>query len=191
MDPKDLPDIPAFQDEFTREFMRSTEEVSDGYYLFESKTGGYTLPFPGDGHIDPMYYEKAKESSEWIRYSGASEKITGQSYSVKLIYQNPKNPVDPEIKLKHFRTSVKYDGEFDKNEHEDLTHYFTQDKLVLSDKQSTVYFFFGLAQSTDSNQSVLYEYHIPCEDEQNGCDYDLAKIEQEIEKVMTSIEFNN
>jgi len=41
-----LPDTIAFQDEFTREFIKSPEEVEDGYYLFESKTGGYTMLFP-------------------------------------------------------------------------------------------------------------------------------------------------
>src|SRR5690625_7923114 len=45
-DPKDLPDTIAMQDEFTREFMSSAEEEEEGYYLFESKTGGYTMLYP-------------------------------------------------------------------------------------------------------------------------------------------------
>lgn len=191
MDPKDLPNVTAFQDEFTREFMTSTDEVSDGYYLFESKTGGYTIPFPEDAHIDQIHYEKVKESSEWTRYNADRETITGEPYTVYLIYENSQKPIDPEIKLKHFRTSVKYDGEFDKKEHDDLTHYFTQTKYVLSDKESSVYRFFGLIHANDTNQTVRYEYHIPCEDEQKGCDYDLEAIEQQIEKVMTSIEFSD
>jgi hypothetical protein len=46
--PKKWPNTAAFQDEYTREFMASTKEVKDGYYLFKSKTGGYTMWFPKD-----------------------------------------------------------------------------------------------------------------------------------------------
>ena len=52
MDPKDLPDVPAFQDEYTREYMQSTEQVKDGYYPLISKTNGFTLHFPEDMVID-------------------------------------------------------------------------------------------------------------------------------------------
>ncbi|MDL4840514.1 hypothetical protein QQS35_08660, partial [Aquibacillus sp. LR5S19] len=47
-----LPETKAFQDEFTREFMDSTEEVKDGYYLFRSKTDGYTMLFPENAEMD-------------------------------------------------------------------------------------------------------------------------------------------
>ncbi|SDC97664.1 hypothetical protein SAMN05421663_105286 [Terribacillus halophilus] len=52
MDPKDLPDVPAFQDEYTRAYMQSTEQVKDGYYPLISKTNGFTLHFPEDMVID-------------------------------------------------------------------------------------------------------------------------------------------
>ncbi|MFS0560710.1 hypothetical protein AB1K91_08210 [Terribacillus sp. 179-K 1B1 HS] len=52
MDPKDLPDVPAFQDEYTKEYMQSTEQVKDGYYPLISKTNGFTLHFPEDMVID-------------------------------------------------------------------------------------------------------------------------------------------
>ena len=61
MDPKYLPDVMAFQDDFTREFMASTKKVEDGYYLFESKTGGYTMWYPEDASIDKGAYERKKE----------------------------------------------------------------------------------------------------------------------------------
>lgn len=52
MDPNDLPDVPAFQDEYTREYMQSTEQVKDGYYPLISKTNSFTLHFPEDMVID-------------------------------------------------------------------------------------------------------------------------------------------
>lgn len=191
MDPKDLPDVPAFQDEFTREFMTSTDEVSDGYYLFESKTGGYTLPFPGDAHIDQIHYEKVEDHYEGIKFGSDSERITGESYTVYVTYEDSTKPDDPDIQLSLVKNAVNYDGEFDKKEHENITHYFAQKKYVLSDKKSSVYRFFGLVQSKNSNQLIRYDYNVRCPNEQKGCDFDLEAIEREVEKVMTSVEFNN
>ena len=114
MDPKDLPDVPAFQDEFTREFMASTVEVSDGYYLFESQTGGYTLPFPEDAHIDQIHYEKVKDHYEGIKFGSDSERITGESYTVYVTYENPTKPDEPDIQLSLVKNAVDYEGEFKK-----------------------------------------------------------------------------
>lgn len=191
MDPKDLPDVTAFQDEFTREFMTSTDEVSDGYYLFESKTGGYTLPFPGDAHIDQIHYEKVKDHYEGIKFGSDSERITGESYTVYVTYEDPTKPDETNVKLSLVKNAVNYEGEFEKKEHTDVTHYFAQSKYVLSDKKSSMYYFFGVVQSNNSNQYISYTYSVRCPDEQKGCDYDLEEIEQEIEKVVTSVEFNN
>lgn len=61
MDPEDLPDVRAFQDEFTREFLQSTEETRDGYYPFLSGTGRYEMDFPAGGIIgEKSYAEKEK-----------------------------------------------------------------------------------------------------------------------------------
>lgn len=135
MDPKDLRDIPSFQDEFTREFMTSTDEVSDGYYLFESKTGGDTIPFPEEAHIDQIHYEKVKEHYEGIGFGSDNERITGESYTVYVTYENPTKYIKPDIKVSLVENAVNYEGEVDKKENDDITHYFAQKKYVLSDKK--------------------------------------------------------
>ncbi|BAC13251.1 hypothetical protein ACFQ4N_09850 [Oceanobacillus iheyensis] len=48
MNAEDLPDVPALQDEFTREFIQSTEPVREGYYPFLSKSKSFTMDFPQD-----------------------------------------------------------------------------------------------------------------------------------------------
>ena len=48
MNAEDLPDVPALQDEFTREFIQSTEPVREGYYPFLSKSKSFTMDFPED-----------------------------------------------------------------------------------------------------------------------------------------------
>lgn len=191
MDPKNLSDVPAFQDEFTREFMAATDEVSDGHYLFESKTDGYTILFSEDAHIDQIHYEKVKDHYEGIKFGSDSERITGESYTVFVTYENPTIPDEPDIQVSLVRKSVNYDGEFDKREHGDVTHYFAQKKYVLSDQTSSVYRFFGAVESNDTNQYISYIYSVDCPDEQKGCDYDLEAIEKKVEKVMPSVEYND
>lgn len=40
------PNVPAFNDHFTREFLEKDKKVDDGFYEFKSKTGQYTMWFP-------------------------------------------------------------------------------------------------------------------------------------------------
>ena len=57
IDAQKLPDTVALQDDFTREFIASPEEVEEGYYLFESKTGGYTMWYPKNAKLDQTFYK--------------------------------------------------------------------------------------------------------------------------------------
>jgi hypothetical protein len=63
MDPKDLPDVPAFQDEFTRDFLKSTEPVREGYYPLEGLSGKFTMDFPEDMYIGSKSYERSSDDS--------------------------------------------------------------------------------------------------------------------------------
>ncbi|MGM9949956.1 MAG: hypothetical protein ACI33P_07500 [Lysinibacillus sp.] len=42
----------ALQDDFTKEFIPSTEEAEEGYYTFESGVGGYTTLYPVNAVMD-------------------------------------------------------------------------------------------------------------------------------------------
>ncbi|MBQ4867756.1 hypothetical protein IHQ11_14730 [Priestia megaterium] len=51
------PNVPAFDDHFTREFLNKDKKVDDGFYEFKSKTGQYTMWFPEE-------YQLIKENEE-------------------------------------------------------------------------------------------------------------------------------
>ncbi|UAC48593.1 hypothetical protein K6959_00885 [Bacillus aquiflavi] len=58
------PDTPAFQDGFTREFLLKDGEAPEGFHLFESGTGKYTMIFPDNYVIEKeSYYRKKGRSS--------------------------------------------------------------------------------------------------------------------------------
>ena len=64
MNEKDLPDVRAFEDEFTRSFLQSTEETKTGYYPFVSGTGTYKMDFPAGGVIGEKGYGIDKNNFE-------------------------------------------------------------------------------------------------------------------------------
>ncbi|WP_350011913.1 hypothetical protein [Shouchella clausii] len=69
MDPADLPQIDAFQNEHSREMMVSTEPVADGYYLMRSKIGAFTIWFPEEAVLMDNagdHYEKLRFAYERV-----------------------------------------------------------------------------------------------------------------------------
>src|SRR5690625_3957639 len=81
-DPKDLPDTIAMQDDFTRDFMASAEEEEEGYYLFESKTGGYTMLYPVNSKLDDIYYQKRHDSYEALHFGASKERSDVTCYAL-------------------------------------------------------------------------------------------------------------
>lgn len=81
--PKDLPQVPAFQDEKTREYMESTKEAEPGYYVLESKLKGFRMLFP----------EEAKYVSKFLSVGKNEETIVFDSFNKK--------------------TNIQYDGRLD------------------------------------------------------------------------------
>ncbi|MFP7494404.1 hypothetical protein SFC66_11500 [Terribacillus saccharophilus] len=76
MDQKYLPDVPAFQDEFTRDYLQSTEPVREGFYPFEAKSEKFTMDFPEDMTIDERSYSKSsKDDSEFITISHTDQSL--------------------------------------------------------------------------------------------------------------------
>ncbi|SDC91692.1 hypothetical protein SAMN05421663_10580 [Terribacillus halophilus] len=76
MEPKELPDVPALQDEFTRDFIQSEEPVKEGYYPFKSGTNNFTMDFPEDMIIIERGYSKGQnDGSEMMEISFLPEDI--------------------------------------------------------------------------------------------------------------------
>ncbi|WP_336314173.1 hypothetical protein [Priestia megaterium] len=67
------PNVPAFNNHFTRKFLNKDKKVDDGFYEFKSKTGQYTMWFPEEYQLlhenhqqyvrDGNFYERWRASS--------------------------------------------------------------------------------------------------------------------------------
>ncbi len=181
-------DAAALQDEFTSEFIDTSVEAEKGYLQFKSKLGGYTMLFPENAKLDPPYYEKHGETFETVQFGEDKETNDYLYYSIAT-YDKKNDTNDAEIYLDLLSTLLKYDGDYDKIEREDKTIYFaTKKEINDTNKKSTTYRFFGLVQSTDSNQAVRYEYHVICDNEKE-CSSNYSEIENKVKKIMESVTF--
>ncbi|MDG5473132.1 hypothetical protein P6709_15370 [Jeotgalibacillus sp. ET6] len=87
MSVEDLPDVRAFQDEFTRSFMKSTEEVADNLYPFESGTGLYEMWIPGGTVISKNSYTLESEETFESFLTGI-ENNNGSESSLQMTFNN-------------------------------------------------------------------------------------------------------
>jgi hypothetical protein len=186
--PEKLPDTVAFQDEFTREFMVSPKEVKKGYYLFKSKTGGYTMLYPKNAIMDKMYYEKHENYFEDINF-GESNKKENIAYFVRITYENKAitNNIDTNLKL--LSNSVNYNGNYTEFQYEDKTFYYAKTEKLLSNGKSKAYTFFSYIKSNKSNQGIEFIYGVSCLNFKQKCNIDLTKEEENAKKLIKSIEF--
>src|SRR5690625_1752561 len=187
-DPKDLPDTIAMQDEFTREFMSSAEEEEEGYYLFESKTGGYTMLYSVNSKLDDIYYEKVNDSYEALHF-GEGKESSEVAYVIRSTYKQGENTNNIELYLTLLSESIDYDGEYEEIELDDKVIYFAMKGEKVNSKVNNAFDFFGYIKSKDSNQGVRYIYVVTCFDDDDDCDYDFDAIEEEVKQLMKSIEF--
>jgi len=187
-DPKDLPDTIAMQDDFTREFMASAEEEEEGYYLFESKTGSYTMLYPVNSKQSRSYYEKENDSFEALHF-GEGKESANVPYFIQSTYNRGKIADRLSTQFKLLSNATDYDGEYEEIELDDKVIYFAKKSVKVNSDKNNAFDFFGYIKSKDSNQGVRYVYGVTCFDEGDDCDYDFDAIEEEVKQLMMSIEF--
>ncbi|MFQ6390005.1 hypothetical protein ACLNAR_19660 [Priestia aryabhattai] len=78
------PNVPAFDDHFTREFLNKDKKVDDGFYEFKSKTGQYTMWFPEEYQVLHKYREDYTRNGE--SYENWSASYTKLYKNNKLMY---------------------------------------------------------------------------------------------------------
>lgn len=82
---KEIPDVAAFEDEFTRSFLVSTETTREGYYSFVSKSNSFKMDFPQDMIINEESHTVEPDNrGEYIYMEYNPENAKG-SYAVRTI----------------------------------------------------------------------------------------------------------
>ncbi|WP_164218655.1 hypothetical protein [Virgibacillus sp. YIM 98842] len=185
MDPDDLPEVIAFQDDFTREFISSLDEVEDGYFLFESKTGGYTMKYPENARMDQLYYEMPDDKFEDIQF-GEGEETNDHEYGVRATYDKGGRSSEFNRLKGVFEARTSYEGNYESIEYDDKTIHFATSEYFDQDGEIISYNFLGIIMSNYSDQSVSMAYMT---DKDSVGDIDLEVIQEKTMKIMESIEF--
>lgn len=185
------PATAALQDEFTKKFIQSSEEVEKGYHQFTSATNGYKMLFPINATIDDVFYEKTAEDYEAI-YFGEERKEDNIGYSVKSIYENEKSTEWTDSYLQLLIGSSNLQPEdFEQYTVDDKLIYFAEEEFKINDKANgTAYIFLSLIKSQTTNQTVSIEYTASCTDETLECNFDVEEERQKAKKLIHSISFN-
>ncbi|WP_379751536.1 hypothetical protein [Fictibacillus iocasae] len=177
----------AFQDEYTRDFMKSTKETEEGFYTYESKTGGYSMLFPVNAKLDDMLYVKEKDYFERINFG--ENTAENFSYYVRLTYQNKPSMNDLEVQLSILSDEQDYKGRYkETNGRKTLIKYASE--IFKTSNGDVAYFTFGFIQSGKNNeQGIKMVYTATCPNEKQKCEINQLEEEKAI-RLMKSIKFN-
>ncbi|WP_226669689.1 hypothetical protein [Metabacillus litoralis] len=188
VDQKELPITAAFQDDFTKSLLDSSQEVEEGYYLFNSKTGGYSMLWPKNAVTDgPPFYQKTKDSFEKIIFYERNED-ENYRYSFSTTYSTYGESVI-DSSLGNLSDSVGYDGEYEKIETEKTRIYYA--KSEDSFEGSTTHFFFGYITSKETQKGLEYVFSAECIDSSSSnCNIDINKEEKKALHYMKTVKFN-
>ncbi|BAC13249.1 hypothetical protein ACFQ4N_09840 [Oceanobacillus iheyensis] len=107
---EDSPDVPALQDEFTREFIQSTEPVREGSFPFLSKSNGFTMDFPEDMVIDEKSHIVGPDNRSETLVIGYKEAINDIFISHTFNYFNAIS--SPDNSKEQLSQNAGYDIEF-------------------------------------------------------------------------------
>lgn len=133
------PETPAFQDDFTREFMDSTEEVQEGFYRFKSKTEGYSMLFPVNAKMSAVAYGLDQDIFESYSF-GEQVKWENLAFYYKMTYENKPVTKHIDINLKSLSRYAGYEGDYNTFEYKDKTYYYATDVYRIEEGTSYNYF---------------------------------------------------
>ncbi|MCM3150775.1 hypothetical protein M3611_02035 [Priestia megaterium] len=92
------PNVPAFNDHFTRKFLNKDKKMDDGFYEFKSKTGQYTMWFPEEYRLihenDEDYVVSGKMYERWVATYTKEHKKKHQINSISLKFSEGRDPGD-------------------------------------------------------------------------------------------------
>lgn len=173
MKAEDLPNVRALQDEFTRSFIESTEEVEPGYYSFLSGTKRYRMLFPKEGAIHQGYGVK-DDQFEGFLMSTINDNGTDSQIKINYYAYGTKESVDGGLEMLEGRVDQKLDFEKVTTENSEL--YYAPIEF-----DPDIFGIAGLVVSLNDNGVIQIVYDTQCKKDQNEC----QKIkEEEVDKMI-------
>jgi len=186
-----LPDTIAAQDEYTRSFLVSTDEVADGHYAFKTWTEAYTMWIPTDATLDSSFYEKREKHWEKFLYAWLDDE---ENLSYGVYGQFEDRPDSEEIGLQHLSDFAKFEGDYSKSEDENNIYYYGEriyEAGLEEEVKIPVYSYIGFIKDKNSDKAlgILFDHH--CSDWTLNCEADTRRIKDHFWGLVKSVEFEN
>jgi hypothetical protein len=196
------PDTPAFNHDFTKNFLVKDAETPEGFHLFESGTKKYTILFPENYYMsDGSYYKKTGNTSDvpdmenvFMREEGISPKQNKMIKGIKLALHPGGNViVDTRVKGLLRKVNAANDTEINKFEDENKTVYYVEniEEYHAADGSIDTYFYFyGFITDNKSRQALYFELEDTCfNSDTKDCEIDFEKEKILGLEMMKSVEF--
>ncbi|RDW15836.1 hypothetical protein CWR48_19115 [Oceanobacillus arenosus] len=182
MNPDELPDVRAFEDEFTRGFLQSTEESRPGYYPFLSGTGKYVMDFPAGGVVGEDSYAIKEEDYEGLSIGVDNDNGTGSYF--KLNYDSLDEKGQEDTILDMINHQFNGELEFDKFTSGNSTLY-----LSYFEDDETYYGYAGFLQNEVANGGIRIIYETECIGGKEACEGINAENKDIMKQLIESIHF--
>ncbi|ASN06095.1 hypothetical protein [Virgibacillus necropolis] len=152
-----IPDVRAFNDEFTRSFLQSANETRPGYYPFLSGLEAYKMNFPEGGVIGDKLYSKEENGSEKFLV-GVDDKHNIES-SINITYLAAGDSRSLEIELHKERLSSRrgMDLKFNKISSDNKTIYIAPYTL-----EDNIYGYAAFVQNEVESGAIEIMYTSEC-----------------------------
>ncbi|MCY9090159.1 lipoprotein YvcA [Bacillus mojavensis] len=186
--PKDLPKVPAFQDEKTREYIVSTKEEEPGYYLLESRLKGFRMLFPEDTEYSDSETSNTNES---LYFDSVNKKTNIVMNASVKFYQNESFINEPETMLDIVSGKNEYKGNFEKLETKDKDIYFATKQENFNKEEKSSYIYLGYIKSKKQDSlGMEYSFMFSCSANAQTCKQNPKDYEKKVEKILNSVAFN-
>lgn len=183
---EDFPEVRAFQDEFTREFLQSTKASRPGYYPFLSGTGAFEMDFPAEGKLGEKSYHIRDKSYEVLLIDVGDEASNIIHQITIHYYSHLEEELHKKSRLGQLQSSVGEDLNFERINWDHQVAYIA--KLV-SDKEEASIENYGYAALIFNQQDlggIDLIYETICLE---NCEKDRQEDEAEMYDWMKSIQF--
>ncbi|MBM7540249.1 hypothetical protein [Amphibacillus cookii] len=194
IDPEDLPDVPAFQDEATRAFLVSTEEVEPGFYLMESKVEGFQMLFPAGGvYLQDISSITNQGNVETFTFEDFNEEINVKVVGQIRYQQDQSYLADLNDMLVVVRGRTGFEGDFRRRETSDEIIFFGSEPRTFQEEGyiSEAYAHVGYIESKEKDfLAIDYNFSILCfNDDEDVCSKEINAKQKQVEKMIDSITF--
>lgn len=163
MEMEELPDVRAFQDEFTRGFLQSTEETRPGYYSFSSGTEAFEMDFPAEGKLGEKSYNIRDKNYEAIMIGvGSPESDITQIIRITY-YGHLEEDLHKYSRLGQLQSSVEEELDFDRVEENNEIYYIASYESANKDFDFETFGHAGFMFNKNGSGGIEVIYSSDCE----------------------------